>query len=105
MFAKAFSSTGFAGILYPELGAFGIIFAFLMITDPRTTPASHSHKFLFGFVVAMGVLVLRALQVCYPNFIALFTVTLATFALSFVYPSIYKKPAPATSASGGAAVA
>jgi hypothetical protein len=89
--APWFGWTGWVGVLYPEIGAFGVIFAFLMITDPRTTPARHSYRFLFGLAVAAGVLGLRSLQVCYPNFLALFAVTLSTFALSFVFPSIYQK--------------
>jgi enediyne biosynthesis protein E5 len=91
-FAPLFGWTGYAGVLFPEIGAFGMIFAFLMITDPRTTPARHPFKFLFGFAIAIGVLVLRSLQVAYPNFLSLFVITLATFALSFVFPSIYRSP-------------
>ena len=94
VFAKAFLTTGWVGILYPELGAFGTIFAFLMITDPRTTPARQSYRFLFGLAVAVMVITLRSMQVSFPNFVALFLVTLATFALSFKYRGIYKKPAP-----------
>ena len=94
--APWFGWTGWVGVLYPEIGAFGVIFAFLMITDPRTTPTRHSYRFLFGLAVGVGVLVLRSLQVCYPNFLALFAVTLTTFALSFVFPSIYRKPAAAS---------
>lgn len=93
LFAKTFTTTGWVGTLYPELGAFGTIFAFLMITDPRTTPARQSYRFLFGIAVAVGVIALRAMQVSFPNFVALFLVTLATFALSFKYPQIYEKKA------------
>lgn len=91
--APWFGWTGYAGVLFPEIGAFGMIFAFLMITDPRTTPGRHVLRFAFGLAVALGVLVLRNLQVAYPNFISLFVVTLCTFALSFVFPSIYAKRA------------
>jgi hypothetical protein len=93
LFAKTFLTTGWVGTLYPELGAFGTIFAFLMITDPRTTPARHSYRFLFGLAVALGVITLRSMQVSFPNFLSLFLVTLATYALSFEFPEIYKKPA------------
>ena len=99
--ATFFDSTGYVGILYPEVGAFGMIFAFLMITDPRTTPTRHSLRFIFGFAVAMGVLGLRSLQVAFPNFLALFGVTLATFILSFAFPDIYRRvkvEKPATAA-------
>lgn len=90
-FAPLFGWTGWIGVLYPELGAFGMIFAFLMITDPRTTPQRNSYRLLFGLAVAFGVLLLRTLQVSFPNFLSLFLVTLATFGLSFIFPSIYKK--------------
>ncbi|CAN5518425.1 hypothetical protein BH09MYX1_BH09MYX1_00800 [soil metagenome] len=94
-FAPLFGWTGWVGVLYPELGAFGMIFAFLMITDPRTTPQRNSYRLLFGLAVAAGVLILRSLQVSFPNFLALFLVTLTTFGLSFIFPSIYKKEARA----------
>lgn len=93
-FAPMFGWTGWVGVLYPELGAFGMIFAFLMITDPRTTPQRNAYRLIFGLAVAFGVLLLRSLQVSFPNFLSLFLVTLATFGLSFIFPSIYKKEVP-----------
>jgi Na+-translocating ferredoxin:NAD+ oxidoreductase RnfD subunit len=90
-FAPLFGWTGWVGVLYPELGAFGMIFAFLMITDPRTTPQRNGYRLLFGLAVAAGVLLLRSMQVSFPNFLALFFVTLGTFGLSFVVKSIYRK--------------
>jgi hypothetical protein len=92
VFSGALSTTGFVGALYPELGAFGTIFAFLMITDPRTTPVRHRYRFLFGFAVAVMVLMLRAVQVSFPNFVALFIVTVCTFGLSFFFPGVYVTP-------------
>lgn len=91
--APLFHWTGYAGVLFPEIGAFGMIFAFLMITDPRTTPGRSSYRFVFGLAIAVMVIVLRSLQVAFPNFLALFVVTLATFAASFLFPAIYGKKA------------
>lgn len=60
LFAKTFTTTGWIGILYPELGAFGTIFAFLMVTDPRTTSARQSYRFLFGLAVSPFRISLRS---------------------------------------------
>lgn len=60
----------------PELGAIGFIFMFLMITDPRTTPSSKIGQAVFGSAVAVVLYVLRAYEVLYAHFLALFLVTL-----------------------------
>lgn len=59
----------------PEIGAIGMVFAWLMITDPRTTPRERSWQILFGASVAAVMLVLRLGEVFYAEFIALFIVT------------------------------
>lgn len=60
----------------PEIGAIGLIFLFLMITDPKTTPASISGKFVFGISVAVAKIILKEFEIIYPQFLALFIVTL-----------------------------
>lgn len=89
--AEIFTTGGFVRAVYPEIGAFGMIFAFLMITDPKTTPASVPLKFLFGAAVGVMVLVLRTGRISYPNFVALFIVSILTYFLSFKYPVIFRK--------------
>lgn len=63
--------------LGPEIGALGLIFMFLMITDPKTTPATRSGQYLFGASVAVILYVLRHFEVFYAHYFALFLVTLA----------------------------
>lgn len=89
---QLFRDTGFRHVVYPELGAFAMIFAFLMITDPRTTPGTHRLRFLFGLSVAVVVTFLRQNHFAFPNFVGLFIVTTVTYALSLRWPWIYKKP-------------
>ncbi len=62
--------------LGPEIGALGFIFMFLMITDPKTTPASKSGQLLFGASVAALLYLFRAFEVFYAHYFALFAVTL-----------------------------
>ncbi|MEO6953043.1 MAG: hypothetical protein ABI321_14680 [Polyangia bacterium] len=62
-------------ILVPELNTSTLIFAFLMITDPRTTPRGHRSQLLFGGLVALVHLWMRSQQLVYSPFIALFVVT------------------------------
>lgn len=62
--------------LGPEVGAIGLIFMFLMITDPRTTPASSRGQLFFGFLVAATLYVFRSFEMFYSHFFSLFIVTL-----------------------------
>jgi Na+-translocating ferredoxin:NAD+ oxidoreductase RnfD subunit len=62
-------------ILAPEMNTSTLIFAFLMLPDPRTTPSSPSRQWIFGAGVALVHLALRYAQVPYAPFIALFTLT------------------------------
>lgn len=91
--AELYTTSGFLRTMLPEIGAFGMIFAFLMITDPKTTPKRSWLKFAFGFAVSTGTMILRYKQVAFPNFISLFIVSIGTYLLSFGFPGIYKKPA------------
>jgi Na+-translocating ferredoxin:NAD+ oxidoreductase RnfD subunit len=76
-------------ILAPEINTSTLIFALLMITDPRTTPDGGREQLLFGFVVGVVHLALRYLQVPYSPFIALFTVA----GLRSTWPA--RSPSPA----------
>ncbi|HRK06569.1 MAG TPA: hypothetical protein PLZ57_02265 [Pseudobdellovibrionaceae bacterium] len=66
--------------LGPELGVRGMIFAFLMITDPKTTPRSHLAQMLFGAGIGIVHTILKAEGILYAKFIALFAVTTALLA-------------------------
>lgn len=59
----------------PELGSASIIFAWLMITDPKSAPRGPWSQLMFGFGIALMHLVLRYHEVTYSRFIALFFVT------------------------------
>lgn len=66
------------GFLYwfaPEVGAIGLIFMFLMITDPKTTPNSLSGMLFYGFMVAVFKIIFKAQEIIYPQYLALFIVT------------------------------
>jgi Na+-transporting NADH:ubiquinone oxidoreductase subunit NqrB len=61
-------------VLAPEMNTSTLIFACLMMTDPRTTPASGRGQLAFGAAVAAIHLSLRFAQIPYSPFIALFVV-------------------------------
>lgn len=85
-----FRKYAFAGLVFPEIGAFGLIFGFLMITDPKTTPRRFLFQIPFGAAIALGVLALRYATVIYPQFISYFVVTILTYALSLIFPQVYQ---------------
>lgn len=62
-------------VLGPEINSGVIIFAFLMITDPQTSPREPLKQLLFGFLIACVSLFLRYEQMYYSQFIALFIVS------------------------------
>jgi hypothetical protein len=62
-------------VLAPEMNTSTLIFACLMITDPRTTPRGARAQIAFGVAVGVVHLCLRYVQVPYSPFLALFVVT------------------------------
>jgi Na+-translocating ferredoxin:NAD+ oxidoreductase RnfD subunit len=70
-----------------------LIFAFLMMTDPRTTPESPARQWAFGAAVAAIHLCLRYAQVPYSPFIALFVVAGVRSAWARALPSPVPRPA------------
>lgn len=76
--------------LGPELGAIGMIFMFLMITDPKTTPKSHLLQVFYGASVGLVLYVLRYFEVFYAHFLALFVVTLVRALLIFLEAETWK---------------
>jgi Na+-translocating ferredoxin:NAD+ oxidoreductase RnfD subunit len=62
----------FVDIIGPEIGATGLIFIFLMITDPATSPRTQIGKIIFAASVAILGFIGRTQIIIYSNFIALF---------------------------------
>lgn len=65
----------------PEVGTVGLIFVFLMITDPKSSPRKVSHQIIYGMAIAFIHILLRYQEFLYSRYIALFVVTL----LYYVY--------------------
>ncbi|MFB7814442.1 RnfABCDGE type electron transport complex subunit D [Paenibacillus chitinolyticus] len=63
--------------LGPLMGASLQLFAFFMITDPKSTPATRSARIAFAFFVALLDAVFRINRIPNPQFYALFLVCLA----------------------------
>ncbi len=59
----------------PELNTSTLIFAFLMLTDPKVTPKGARAQLLFGAAVGTVHLFMRYYQIAYSPFVALFGVT------------------------------
>lgn len=70
--------------LGPEFGAIGLIFLFLMITDPKTVPYSYKAQAVYAFVIAFIHILLRYEQYLYSRYVALFIVTLAYYLFSII---------------------
>lgn len=77
-------------ILFPEINTSTLIFAFLMITDPKTAPRSKHYQILFGVAVALIHLWMRWQQIPFSPFIALFLVTAIKSALVAFIPNTDK---------------
>lgn len=56
----------------PDLGTAGLLFMFLMFTDPKTSPKDHNKQIFQGVVIAGLNLFFRIKQYAYPQFVALF---------------------------------
>ncbi len=65
----------------PEFGTIGLIFLFLMITDPKTAPKKNYHQAIYGFAIAFIHIYLRTQQLLYSRYISLFIVTLVYYFL------------------------
>jgi Na+-translocating ferredoxin:NAD+ oxidoreductase RnfD subunit len=66
----------FIYLLGPEISSLGLIFMFLMITDPKTCPKESRHQIYFGIAVAFFLCLLRANEIYYAHYLALFVVLL-----------------------------
>lgn len=86
VFQGHFNYTNWIDILGPEIGAAGLIFIFLMITDPVTSPRSKKGRIIFGSTLAIMTFYGRTQQVIYSNYISLFICYLAyTFLIESDY--------------------
>lgn len=61
-------------IIGPTVNATIVLFAFLMITDPQTSPRDTNLQWIFGISIAVVDLILRYYQLYYSQFMALFIV-------------------------------
>jgi hypothetical protein len=80
----------FSSLVYsigPEFGAIGLIYLFLMITDPKTAPTKYRPQALYAFTIAFVHIALRYNQYLYSRYVALFIVTLIYYAISF-FPAL-----------------
>jgi Na+-translocating ferredoxin:NAD+ oxidoreductase RnfD subunit len=61
-------------IIGPEINSSTLIFMFLMLTDPQTSPRQPKAQWLYGISIALLALGLRFMEFYYYQFIALFIV-------------------------------
>jgi Na+-translocating ferredoxin:NAD+ oxidoreductase RnfD subunit len=85
------TSRGLLFYIGPEISASGLTYIWLMITDPRTTPAARRDQAVFAASVALVNLALKEGEVIYSQFIALFAVSGARAALT-AFDFASKKP-------------
>ena len=67
--------------LGPEVGAAGLIFMFLMVTDPKSSPRQAKYQIVYGCAIAFLQVILRHQEYLYSRYISLFAVTLVSYAL------------------------
>lgn len=65
----------------PEFGAIGLIYLWLMITDPKTAPKDETHQMIYAFCIAFLHIFLRYNQYLYSRYVALFIVTLVYYGI------------------------
>ncbi len=75
------STSSIVYALGPEFGAIGLIFTWLMITDPRTAPSDKKMQVIYAFSIAFIHIFMRYNQILYSRYISLFIVTLIFYAL------------------------
>ncbi|EGL13288.1 MULTISPECIES: RnfABCDGE type electron transport complex subunit D [unclassified Paenibacillus] len=85
--------------LGPLMGASLQLFAFFMITDPKSTPATRSARIAFAFFVALLDAVFRINRIPNPQFYALFLVCLALIIPYRLWASRKTAPEPGLTAS------
>ncbi len=87
-------SQNYSEFLYwlgPEMGAGGMIISWLMITDPKTTPPGSWAQVIFGVCISVANYMLRANEILFSNFFALFLVSLGYVAIKTAAPIIKEK--------------
>ena len=72
---QAITHAGWAFIYGPMLGAAFQIFAFSMLTDPKTTPETRRMRIVFGLALAMLDGILRLMKIQNSPFIALLCIS------------------------------
>ena len=88
VFGLVFSGVGnlgnFVDIVGPEIGATGLIFIFLMITDPATCPRTMWGRVIFAVAVASLTFLGRTYTLAFANYISLFAVYTLYGGVKFV---------------------
>lgn len=85
--------------LGPLMGASLQLFAFFMITDPKSTPATRSARIAFAFCVALLDAVFRINRIPNPQFYALFLVCLVLIIPYRLWAARKTVPEPGLTAS------
>ena len=94
LFFPMSSLTDLVYAIGPEFGAIGLIYLFLMITDPKTAPTNYYAQMIYGLCIALIHVYLRKNQLLYSRYVALFIVTLGYYFISnylgFVRSFVFK---------------
>lgn len=85
------SPYGLIHVIGPEMGPPGLIFAFFMITDPKTIPEKKSLQALVGFIIAIVYLIMRQHEVVYARYIAAFFTAGLFYFCNVMIQSVIKK--------------
>lgn len=83
------TSYEFVRLFGPDFGAEGLLFMFLMFTDPRTSPNRPGGQVIYGVLIGILNITFRSVELAYSQFLALFMVS------SFIMPFIdmgYRHP-------------
>ena len=83
-------------LIGPTFSTSGLLFAFFMITDPRTTPHKWQEQVIFGCVAALIGAFIRANQMVHDAFIALFLTTALYSIIRYQRISLAEARAAAT---------
>jgi Na+-translocating ferredoxin:NAD+ oxidoreductase RnfD subunit len=85
---QAITHSGYAFVYGPTLGAAFQIFAFSMLTDPKTTPQTRLMRIVFGLAVAVLDGILRLMNIQNSPFIALLCISACAPLVSVLAPLV-----------------
>lgn len=90
---QVFSNRGYAFVYGPMLGASFQIFAFSMLTDPKTTPDTRRMRIVFGLAVAVLDGILRLMNIQNSPFIALLCISASVPLLRILATTVASRAA------------